>query len=257
MPSVLFAHIWQSTLFAAAAGLLTLPLKKNRARTRYWVWFTGLVKFLVPFGVLVSLGSHLKLPQWTAKAPALARAMTQPAISFVMGDARPIFTAPSAPEAVSDLVPAILLGIWACGFAAIASCWVRHWMRVRAYVRAASRLPIEIGIPVVSSPVLCEPGVFGIFRPVLMLPDGMAEHLSKAEWEAILAHEMCHVRCRDNLTAVIYMVVESVFWFHPLFPCRSSKWPRSEPARTRRTARPQAPIPRPEDSPRIALNCSI
>jgi len=69
---------------------------------------------------------------------------------------------------------------------------------------------------VVSSPVLCEPGVFGIFRPVLMLPEGMAGHLSKAEWEAILAHELCHVRCYDNLTAVIYMLVESVFWFHPL-----------------------------------------
>src|SRR5580658_3448454 len=212
------AHIWQSTLFAGAAGLLTLLLKRNRARTRYWVWFIGLVKFLVPFGVLLSLGSHLTMPQWTSKARALAQTAARPAISFVMGDAvRPSFTAtPVASGNTTDPVPAILLGIWACGFATIATCWVRRWMRVRADMRLASILPIDIGIPVVSSPVLCEPGVFGIFRPVLMLPDGMAGHLSKAEWEAILAHEMCHVRCRDNLTAVIYMLVESVFWFHPL-----------------------------------------
>jgi len=214
----MIAHIWQSTLFAGTAGLLTLLLRRNRARTRYWVWFIGLVKFLVPFGVLVSLGSHLTMPQWTPNAPALARAMTQPAISFVIGDvAQPVFlAAPAAPKNTTDPVPAILLGIWACGFMAIASCWVRRWIRVRTDVRQASKLQMNVGIPVVSSPALCEPGVFGMFRPVLMLPDGMAGQLSQAEWEAILAHEICHVRCHDNLTAAIYMVVESIFWFHPL-----------------------------------------
>ena len=80
-------HICQSTLFAGAAGLLTLLLRRNRARTRFWVWFIGLVKFLVPFGVLVSLGSHLTMPQWAPKAPALG-AMTQPAISFANGRCR-------------------------------------------------------------------------------------------------------------------------------------------------------------------------
>jgi bla regulator protein BlaR1 len=212
----MIAHIWQSTLFAGAAGLLTLLLKRNRARTRYWVWFIGLVKFLVPFGILVSLGNHLTMPQWTPKTPALARAMTQPAISFVMGDVTQLAFTPAPRGNATDPIPAILLGIWVCGFIGIATCWFRRWMRVRADVRQASKLPIDIGIPVVSSPVLCEPGVFGIFRPVLTLPDGMAGRLSKAEWEAILAHEICHVRCHDNLTAVIYMLIESVFWFHPL-----------------------------------------
>src|SRR5205807_611652 len=181
----MIAHLWQSTLFAGAAGLLTLVLKRNRARTRFWVWFIALVKFLVPFGVLVSFGSHLTMPQWAPKASALARAMTQPAISFVMGDvAPPAFTAtPAASGNTIDPVPTILVGIWACGFVAIANFWVRRWMRVRADVRLASKLPIDIGIPVVSSPVLFEPGVFGIFRPFLILPDGIAQHLSKAEWE--------------------------------------------------------------------------
>ncbi len=214
MSSMITAHIWQSTLFASAAGLLTLALKRNRARTRYWVWFIGLVKFLVPFGVLVSLGGHFSLPRWT---PATS-VIVEPALLFVTGDVEPLvlMTGGAAPKSTSEFLPAILLGVWACGFLGIAFSWVRRWMRVRADVRAASKLAINILVPVVSSPVLREPGVFGIFRPVLMLPEGMAEHLSKAEWEAILAHEMCHVRCRDNLTAVIYMVVESLFWFHPL-----------------------------------------
>jgi bla regulator protein blaR1 len=61
-----------------------------------------------------------------------------------------------------------------------------------------------------------EPGVFGIFRPVLLLPEGIAERLSAAQLEAILAHELCHVRRRDNLTAAIHMIVQATFWFHPL-----------------------------------------
>ena len=34
--------------------------------------------------------------------------------------------------------------------------------------------------------------------------------------EAVIAHELCHVRHRDNLIAAIHMFVETVFWFHPL-----------------------------------------
>jgi uncharacterized protein (TIGR03435 family) len=61
-----------------------------------------------------------------------------------------------------------------------------------------------------------EPGIFGVFRPVLLLPEGIADHLPTAQFQAILAHEFCHVRRRDNLTASIQMVVEAAFWFHPL-----------------------------------------
>jgi bla regulator protein BlaR1 len=46
-------HLWQSTLFALAAGVLTLTLRNNHARTRYWLWLAASVKFLVPFSLLV------------------------------------------------------------------------------------------------------------------------------------------------------------------------------------------------------------
>ena len=52
-------HLWQSTLFALAAGLLTLTLRKRHARARYWLWLAASVKFLIPFAFLVDLGSHL------------------------------------------------------------------------------------------------------------------------------------------------------------------------------------------------------
>src|SRR5205807_2570964 len=46
-------HLWQSTLFAAVAGLLTLLLRKNRAETRYSLWLIASAKFLLPFCLLI------------------------------------------------------------------------------------------------------------------------------------------------------------------------------------------------------------
>jgi len=56
----LFNHLWQSTLFAAVAGLLTLAFRKSQARARYWLWLTASVKFLFPFSLLVGIGSHIE-----------------------------------------------------------------------------------------------------------------------------------------------------------------------------------------------------
>jgi uncharacterized protein (TIGR03435 family) len=51
---------------------------------------------------------------------------------------------------------------------------------------------------------------------VLLLPEGLLGGLTAKELQAIYAHELCHVRHRDNLAAAVHMLVEAVFWFHPL-----------------------------------------
>jgi uncharacterized protein (TIGR03435 family) len=66
-----------------------------------------------------------------------------------------------------------------------------------------------------SSPEQLEPGVFGIRKPVLLLPVGITERLTPVQFEAIVAHELTHARRHDNLAAAIHMVVETLFWFHP------------------------------------------
>jgi uncharacterized protein (TIGR03435 family) len=71
-------------------------------------------------------------------------------------------------------------------------------------------------IQILSSPALLEPAVFGILRPVLLLPEGITDRLTHGQLTAILAHELCHIRRRDNLTAALHMLVEAIFWFHPL-----------------------------------------
>jgi uncharacterized protein (TIGR03435 family) len=61
-----------------------------------------------------------------------------------------------------------------------------------------------------------EPGVFGIWRPVLLWPRAMSEHLSDDQIETILVHELSHVQRRDNLTALAHGLVQAICWFHPL-----------------------------------------
>src|ERR1700722_4848967 len=81
MINALTNHLWQSTLFAIAAGLLTLAFRSNRAKVRYWLWLSASLKFLIPFSLLISIGSHF---EWTPAAQKLATQLAGPAISFTV-----------------------------------------------------------------------------------------------------------------------------------------------------------------------------
>jgi len=212
--SPLANHLWQSTLCAAAAWLLTLALRKNRAAVRYWIWLAASVKFLIPFSWLVDLGSHL--------ASQAVPTIQQPQVSYVMDEiSRPFAGAPATPLAgaapASSQWPEILLfSVWVCGFAIGVLWWFRWWRQIRTAQGSATPLDLNLPIPVITSRARLEPGVFGIRKPVLLLPDGITARLTPAQLQAVLAHELCHVRRRDNLTAAIHMAVETIFWFHPL-----------------------------------------
>jgi hypothetical protein len=110
----------------------------------------------------------------------------------------------------------LLIAAWAAGTLLGLLIWGMHWLKLRALVRAARPLAISAPLPVLSTSAPIEPGLIGIFRPVLLLPDGIQARLTPQEMDAILAHELCHFRRRDNLTAAVHMLVESLFWFHPL-----------------------------------------
>jgi len=114
------------------------------------------------------------------------------------------------------LLPAILVAVWLAGIAVLACRWWMRWRRVARIVREATPLPPRAGVKLVTSPHSLEPGVFGVFRPVLVLPAGIAGRLGGRQLDAIVAHELCHVRRRDNLAAAVHMLVEAIFWFHPL-----------------------------------------
>jgi beta-lactamase regulating signal transducer with metallopeptidase domain/ankyrin repeat protein len=218
LPAVI-NHLWQSTLFAGGVGVLTLMLRRNSAGVRFGLWFSASVKFLVPFALLAALGSHIprhpsSLDANTAGTQVLSMAIDR-VVAPMQVSGQVIGPAPLIAAAVHPWLN--LLGImWAFGVLAIAGYWLAGWSRVRRALVASTPIAIDFPIPVRASSVMQEPAVAGIVHPVLLVPDGIEGWLSAEQLRAVLAHERCHVRRRDNLTAASHMVVETLFWFHPL-----------------------------------------
>jgi bla regulator protein BlaR1 len=213
MIAALTNHLWQSTLFGLAVSLLTLAFRNSRAQVRFWLWFSASLKFLLPFSLLLNLGSHLA---WTPAAPAEAPhagsvAMLQ--IAEPLPESLPL-TAP--PPVRRSRIPILALSIWACGFLYVVLIRFRDYRQIRGAVRASRQVQLSVPVEVRSSPGVLEPGVFGLFRPVLLLPADIMKRLTPAQFDAVVAHEICHIRRRDNLTASIHMSVEALFWFHPM-----------------------------------------
>lgn len=225
-------HLWQSTLFVLVAGLLTLLLRKNHARARYWLWLAASLKFLVPFSWLVALGSKLAWRDTITNPTAVYVTVQQITQPFTQSSVAAPEISPAASTNPMHVIPSLFIGIWLCGFLAVFCMWCMRWRRISLAVQQA--IPLEDGRELEALRLLepaagiatriemrlwnsiLEPGIFGVTTPVLLWPEGISQRLDDSQLEAVIAHELFHVRRRDNLTAVLHMVVEAIFWFHPL-----------------------------------------
>jgi uncharacterized protein (TIGR03435 family) len=214
MTGALENHLWQSTIFVLAAALLAIAFRQNRAQVRFRIWFCASLKFLVPFAFLMSLGTHLQPPVVKQPAPAELSAFVVQASQPFQGSDTLFLQRPVSPR--PNWVPWTIFTVWISGFAGIAFARWRQWRRIQAALRASTPIASRQGVEIRGAPGLLEPGVTGWTRPVLLLPASIESHLTAAQFEAIVAHELCHIGRRDNLTAALHMLVEAVFWFHPL-----------------------------------------
>jgi len=232
-------HLWQSTLFAGACGLAALLLKQHKASIRYSIWLAASLKFLFPLSILIGIGAYAGevtdvrvVPrEWlvASSASSASSAVSRQNVAqppTLGGDLA--LTGPSEP----GLGQGVLIGGWLIG-AAIAAIWV-SFRRLRLRMRLGKALALNEGravealrrvqsrygylnrVRLVSSDVGVEPGVFGIVRPLLLLPTGITDRLTEDQLETIIAHELCHIRRRDNLASVFHVIVQTIFWFHPL-----------------------------------------
>jgi beta-lactamase regulating signal transducer with metallopeptidase domain len=210
MSAALMDHLWQSTLFAICAWSLTLVLRKNGAYLRHAVWLAASIKFLIPFSLMTMLGQQMKPYVGVENAHAFAFGANDVSIMLAT-PARAI-----AAESIGILWPRIATAVWLIGFLTLTFRWLIRWRGVRQILRAAVPTAIVAPVPVRTSACLREPSIIGIVRPVLLLPAKIATQLTPPQLEAVLRHEVCHVRRHDNLTSAIHMLVEAIFWFHPL-----------------------------------------
>ena len=225
-------HLLQSTVCVGIAALLAFALRRAPARTRHAIWLFASVKFLVPFSLFTAAGAYFG---------ARASALTTPSVSVVVRWLDQSLSFWGLDETrrgrrrFSDdrdrLLPLALVIVWASGVVGLTVWRWRQWRDVSALARALPRL--EQGreadalerrdrngsapsrIVILRCRASVEPGVLGVLRPKLLWPDGLSDRLTDAELESILAHEVCHVGRLDNLSALLHVVVETLFWFHP------------------------------------------
>jgi uncharacterized protein (TIGR03435 family) len=124
-----------------------------------------------------------------------------------------------------------MISAWLAGVAVLLARSAGAWWRVRALHqlalraarskwqsagnRIAARLRIAPLVRVVELPHIDMPFVLGCVRPVVVLPIAAMSQLNVAQVEAILAHELAHVRRHDYLVNLLQTLVETLFFYHP------------------------------------------
>jgi len=120
---------------------------------------------------------------------------------------------------------------WLLGAGYFAARLLRGWLLVRRLRRTlVSVAPSELGpvagqvrrtlgigrLPEVAcSPAVGSPVSLGVFRPVVVLPEGFAHSLGAEQLRDVLVHECAHVLHRDHAVGLLQRLAQIVYWLHP------------------------------------------
>jgi TonB family protein len=225
-------HLWQATILAIAVWIASIWLRLARARQAFCqvFWMLAFAKFLLPSTLLFLLarGMGLSLP-WPARAETIVGADAEALLLI----AEPVTQSPEwYTGAGQNEVYCVLTALWLTGIALCLAGWAWRRRRLAAVALAGKRvetgreaamiedLKIRLNVSRSVGLILCsrfaEPMVWRALRPLIVLPQGLAEKLSDGELESVLAHELFHVKRYDNLFGSLQMFVCCFFWFHPL-----------------------------------------
>ncbi len=124
-----------------------------------------------------------------------------------------------------------LVGLWACGVLALSTWHAGGWvaaqrMRVlgvspvcnelrELLARLQLRLGVRRAVALLQSCRVESPVALGLLRPVILLPAAILAGLSVSQLEAILAHELAHIRRWDYLVNLVQTAVETLLFYHP------------------------------------------
>jgi len=220
----LAVHLAAGTLAALLASGAAALLGRAPARTRRLVWLAALATFLLPAALPAALARLCGLDLFAHWPGAIS---LLPGAAFVFPAAQP------APAGAwhGELLCALTL-LWAAGAVALGARWLGRRRQFAlalavghesaagragaALSRARRCLLFRQRIGLVISPAVAEPGLWGVRRPVVVLPEGLEGRLSDDELDAVMLHELIHARRRDNLLDALQLLACCLFWFHPL-----------------------------------------
>jgi beta-lactamase regulating signal transducer with metallopeptidase domain len=235
--------LWQATVLIVVVSLIDLLVRRwIWPQVRYALWLLVFVKLLLP-------------PAWhlpTAITPALftetrlhvarewARVFPEPATRPEPTAAAPESGPAAAPAALARPAPPIgpipqlyLMLVWLAGMALLVGVLVFRMVKLRRWhqrqeersaippwfhqllVKTGERLGLERLPAIVFSDEAVTPAVYGMFRPVLLLPRRY-DRLSPEEAEHVLLHELCHLKRGDLWLHGLALLLQVVYWFNPL-----------------------------------------
>ena len=229
------AMFWQSSVLVLVLLALDFGLRHRvRAAVRHGLWLVLMVKLVLP--------TDLALPTspawWWSRATAVP-VVEAPIVTrnYVVTQDDVLTPDVSAPDWVepAPVRPALTLAAGSLLLAGVVSLgllgWLlrRWWLVVRASQAAwpDAELAFRLGeareltrlrspVPVKLTRDTMSPAVCGLFRPVILLPQALAETLAPEQMRAVLLHELLHVRRGDVWVNLAQSLLQIVYWWHPL-----------------------------------------
>ncbi len=220
--------LWQNALAAAGLAALLAIIPVRAARTRYAVAIVTLALMLaLPAATAVRLS---EMSPWTSDVvtatSAVAPGPTGPGPQAVATTPTPA----AIRAAIEPILPWVVLA-WFGGVVALSlrlasgGLMTRQLGRVgtssvpdacvEAVARLAARLRISRPVRVLGSAVVQVPAVIGWLRPMILLPASALTGLTPLQLDALLAHELAHVRRYDYVVNLLQSVVETLLFYHP------------------------------------------
>jgi bla regulator protein blaR1 len=209
---------WQGLLIAAAYAVLRSALGAARPVARLWAGYAALLALaLAPlFTLWLRWPGSVALP--TAVGAADAAAQWTLAVALL-----------PEPSRFDQALP-WLVAAWAAGVLLLAArtgiqWWMLHricreaqpldgaWDLRLARLQTAFRVPQTVRM--LQSARIASPLLLGIFRPVILLPAGLALRLPVAQLELLLGHELAHLRRWDHVVNLAQVILETALFYHP------------------------------------------
>ena len=232
--TALLHFIWQGALVTLLVASLSVLLQKRSANTRYLIACAGLALMLL-LPVLTVGVVYEGLPPAPSVMPTVAAPAeaTNVAPLPLTGNRAPVSSSSSSFDwrnNFNTLMP-WLVALWLSGVVIFSTRAIGGWLLVcrlrlrhnqpasaawQATVkRLASTLRVSRPVQLCGSAIAEVPGVIGWLRPVILVPVGALAGLDASQIEAILAHELAHIRRHDYLVNLLQTVVENLLFYHP------------------------------------------
>ncbi len=216
--------LWQGILLAVFAGLIILATKKAAASTRYNLLSALFVVFLITVGLTFN---YEFTPDLESKPLHLPLVSGQVNGSFNPEGSGFSGTFIGFLNSNAHGITMFWLLIFAFKLLGIFNAFSKIY-RIRNYrifspseywKNRVSELAFQINIhkPIVllESALIKIPCVTGFFRPMILIPVGLLANLPQDQVEAILLHELAHIRRKDYIINLLQHLAETIFFFNP------------------------------------------